>query len=98
MGIRLKLIEEFNKIWIASGIDALILPPSSVPGIRHGDAVVSQIQFFYSYMFNYFDYTAGVVPVRRVHADELDYPHYYDLLDKVARASVALSENLPIGI
>ncbi len=79
-------------------VDALLMPPHALPALRHGTSLDLLLAAAGCYLPNLLDAPAGVVPWTTTRADEEAYPRSFDLVEHLARQTVAQSGGLPIGV
>jgi fatty acid amide hydrolase len=101
-------LQEFrNQFWNrmkADKLDAIILPSTPIPAIKHGLGKTLYAAMSYMFVANLLDAPAGVVPIRTTHANDVHYPRselprrQWDSIHRTAHYSMIDSDQLPIGI
>lgn len=79
-------------------VDALLMPPHALPAMRHGTALDLLPAAAGCYLPNLLDAPAGVVPWTKTRPDEQELPGGFDLVEHLARRTVANSAGLPVGV
>ena len=79
-------------------VDALLLPPHALCAMRHGTALDLLHAAAGCYLPNLLDAPAGVVPWTVTRSEELALPGGFDLVEHLARQTVAGSAGLPVGV
>jgi len=79
-------------------IDAILMPPHALPAMRHGTALDLLPAAAGCYLPNLLDAPAGVVPWTVTRTDEQEMPRRFDLVEHLARQTVAGSAGLPVGV
>ncbi len=98
-GDRLTYEQRMRDALDADGFDAILLPASPLPAVRHGDT--SGLADFWGacLLFNVLGWPAGVVPVTRVRpGEESDRPDSREQTERLARFVEGGSSGLPIGV
>merc|ERR1711964_860415 len=84
--------------------DAIILPSTPIPAIKHNLGKTLWTAMSYMMVGNLLDAPAGVVPIRTTHANDVHYPRselprrQWDSIHRCAHYSMIDSDQLPIGI
>jgi fatty acid amide hydrolase len=79
-------------------IDVLLCPAFATPALPHGMSKNFTLAASYPMIFNATQFPAGVVPVTRVRADELERRGAKDSIEKHAAKVDAKSLGLPVGV
>lgn len=83
----------------ADGFDAILLPASPLPAVRHGDTAGLADFWGSCLLFNVLGWPAGVVPVTRVRpGEESDRPDSRERTELQARLVETGSAGLPVGV
>ncbi|MCE9620820.1 MAG: amidase [Actinomycetia bacterium] len=89
----------FAAAMAADGIDAILLPASPLPAIRHGASKQLGTLGTYAILWNALGYPAGAVPWTKVRPDEAEVGgRSIDAVAATARKSIRGSVGLPIGV
>ena len=90
---------EFINIYQDNKFDALITPVSPYPAIKHSHGNDLSILLDYPILFNFLDFPAGVIPIRKCGKTSKRYEDgYNDFLTRRIRENMVDCEELPIGI
>jgi Asp-tRNA(Asn)/Glu-tRNA(Gln) amidotransferase A subunit family amidase len=85
----------------AAGLHALLSPGMGTPAWPHGAVANLEAATSYAWVWNYFHFPAGVVPVTTVREDECYYEAPRSQQDCIARAAAAAMRGamgLPVGV
>ncbi len=82
----------------AAEIDILLCPAHATPALPHGMSKDFPVAGSASQLFNVLQFPAGVVPMTRVRADELERPAARDRLERHAAQVDRASLGLPVGV
>eukprot|EP00929_Paragymnodinium_shiwhaense_P056690 TRINITY_DN28378_c0_g1_i1.p1 TRINITY_DN28378_c0_g1~~TRINITY_DN28378_c0_g1_i1.p1 ORF type:complete len:608 (-),score=147.85 TRINITY_DN28378_c0_g1_i1:102-1925(-) len=94
-----RLRETFMERWEKAGIDALLCPALAVSAMPHGASVKLNQACSYTFVWNNFDFPAGVVPVTTVQKDEENYESSErDDFTSFAKKATQGSAGLPVGV
>lgn len=98
-GDRLTYEQRMRDALQADGFDAILLPASPLPAVRHGDTAGLADFWGSCLLFNVLGWPAGVVPVTRVRAgEESDRPDNREKTEQLARVVEGGSAGLPVGV
>lgn len=98
-GDRLSYEQRMRAALDADGFDAILLPASPLPAVRHGDTTGLADFWGSCLLFNVLGWPAGVVPVTRVRSgEESDRPESRERTEQQARLVERGSAGLPIGV
>ena len=98
-GDRLSYEQRMRAALDTDGFDAILLPASPLPAVRHGDTAGLADFWGSCLLFNVLGWPAGVVPVTRVRpGEESDRPDNRERTEQQARLVEAGSAGLPIGV
>ena len=97
--LMIRFIDGFTTAWQEQGFDAVISPGLGMPALLHGGSRELTPVCSYTFMWNVLHYPVGVVPIGLTERHECAYESATnDLFTKAARATVAGSEGLPVGV
>ncbi|MBL8094766.1 MAG: hypothetical protein JNL73_11410, partial [Anaerolineales bacterium] len=98
-GDRLAYEQQMRDALEAGGFDAILLPASPLPAVRHGDTTGLADFWGSCLLFNVLGWPAGVVPVTRVRSgEESDRPDSREKTEQRAWIVERGSAGLPIGV
>lgn len=98
-GDRLTYEQRMRDALEADGFDAILLPASPLPAVRHGDTPGLADFWGACLLFNVLGWPAGVVPVTRVRpGEESDRPDSREKTEQLARVVEGGSTGLPVGV
>lgn len=98
-GDRLAYEQQMRDALEVGGFDAILLPASPLPAVRHGDTTGLADFWGSCLLFNVLGWPAGVVPVTRVRpGEESDRPDSREKTEQRAQAVERGSAGLPIGV
>ena len=98
-GDRLTFEQHMRASLDADGFDAILLPASPLPAVRHGDTAGLADFWGSCLLFNVLGWPAGVVPVTRVRpGEESDRPDSRERTELQARLVETGSAGLPVGV
>jgi fatty acid amide hydrolase len=93
-------VNRFDAAMTRAGVDALLCPPNALPALKHGaSADLGPASVSYTAIYALLGWPAGVVPVTRVRAGEMDRrPRAVDMMARAARRTDQDSAGLPVGV
>lgn len=89
---------EVHAAWAAAGLDAVVCPVHATPPMSHTDSADVTAAGSYAMRYNFLNFPAGVVPLSRVRADELQRPGAGDRIERKLRDIEAGSVGLPLAV
>ncbi len=98
-GDRLTFESRMREALDAESFDAILLPATPLPAVRHGDTGGLADFWGSCLLFNVLGWPAGVVPVTRVRpGEESDRPDSRERTEQMARVVEGGSAGLPVGV
>lgn len=95
---RTSLQREELAAWNQANLDALLCPATATPAPPHGSTADFTAAAVFTTRYNLLNLPAGVVPVTRARAEELERSVRVDRLDEKAAMIEAESMGLPVGV
>jgi Asp-tRNA(Asn)/Glu-tRNA(Gln) amidotransferase A subunit family amidase len=93
------LKRKFVKTYQDNGYDSIISPVTPFPALRKGETQDLFVFLHFTIVYNFLDFSAGVIPIRKCGKIKSDYQdEYNDRITLLINESLKGSENLPIGI
>jgi fatty acid amide hydrolase len=86
------------QLWNEHQLDAVICPASAMTGVERNVKGYFSLIFSYYGRYNLFGFPAGVVPMRFVQKDELEYTDVDDMITKSIAATTKNSEGMPAAV